>query len=296
MTVTDHPLAGLGYAAASSPRSFARIVDGVETDATATVADEVPIALVYNGRPHVVVMGTPLDLEDLAVGFTRTEGIVGDMAHIEGVDVIRASHGIELQIRIPHGDADRLEQRTRGMVSRTGCGLCGVESIADLLHVPPEVTHRLSIDAAALWRANAEMSRQQTLNADTNAVHAAGWATPDGAVRVVREDVGRHNALDKVLGALARGGLAAATGFVVVTSRASYEMVQKAATCGVELLAAVSRPTGLAIRFADAAGMTLVGLLRGSTANVYTARERIATDHDAPHSISRITPTADRED
>jgi len=139
------------------------------------------------------------------------------------------------------------------------------------------LSSRLTVQAGALWDAGAALSRQQTLNNATNTVHGAGWASADGELHVVREDVGRHNALDKVLGAMARLELTPADGFLVITSRASYEMVQKAATCGVELLAAISRPTGLAIRFAEAAEMTLVGLLRGRSANVYCHPERLMT-------------------
>jgi FdhD protein len=275
MAVTDHPLAGLGYTRASAERSFVRLTGGSSAESSAEVAEEVPIALVYNARPYVVVMGTPADLDDLAVGFSVTEGIVPDASHIERVDAVRANHGIELQIQISPADADRLGDRVRGLVSRTGCGLCGVETIGDALRIPAEVGRSLRVDRAALWRASAELSRRQSVNNATSAVHGAGWAASDGELRVAREDVGRHNALDKVLGALARGEISPATGFIVVTSRASYEMVQKAAACGVELVAAISRPTGLAIRFADAAGVTLVGLLRGESANVYTHPERI---------------------
>jgi formate dehydrogenase accessory protein FdhD len=143
------------------------------------------------------------------------------------------------------------------------------------MRVPVRVSDTLSVSADALWRASEQLAERQTLNNHTNAVHAAAWATRDGDLNVVREDVGRHNALDKVLGAVTRDGRMASAGFVIVTSRASYEMVQKTATCSVELIAAISRPTGLAIRFAEAAGVTLVGLLRGKTANVYSRRERI---------------------
>jgi FdhD protein len=275
MAVTDHPLAGLGYAPPSAMREMVRIDDGHPVGATAIVAEEVPVALVYNGRPYVVVMGTPSDLEDLAVGFSRTEGVVDDTSLIERVDVVRASHGIELQIQIPAVNASRLEERARGLVSRTGCGLCGVETIGDALRVPVLLPSRLRTGADALWDAGAALSHLQTLNNETSTVHAAGWASSDGELHVIREDVGRHNALDKVLGALARLEVNPADGFIVVTSRASYEMVQKAAICGVELLAAISRPTGLAIRFADAAEMTLVGLLRGRSANIYCHPERI---------------------
>jgi FdhD protein len=240
-----------------------------------TVAEEVPIALVYNARPHVVVMGTPCDLEDLAVGFSITEGVVNDARGVERVEVVRASHGIELQIQIGAGDAERLEGRTRAITARTGCGLCGIETIADAMRLPAKLPHTLDVGRDALFRAGAALPPRQALNLETNTVHAAAWTNAFGELGVVREDVGRHNALDKVLGALARTGVDARDGFVVVTSRASYEMVQKTAACGVELLAAVSRPTGLAIRVAVETGVTLVGLLRGGTANVYTGHNRI---------------------
>ncbi|MEO7085926.1 MAG: formate dehydrogenase accessory sulfurtransferase FdhD [Gemmatimonadaceae bacterium] len=275
MPIADKPLSGIGYAGAWARREFIRVAGGTASHESASIADEVPIALVYNGRPHVVMMGTPLDLEDLAFGFTRTEGIAEANGDIERVDVVRASHGIELQIQISARSALRLAERSRALVARTGCGLCGIETINDALRVPPQVAHDLSLPPSALWRASGELTHKQTLNADTNAVHAAAWASCDGAVAIAREDVGRHNALDKTLGALERSGVSPAAGFLVVTSRASYEMVQKAASAGVELLAAVSRPTGLAIRFAEAAGMTLVGLLRGTTANVYCGQERV---------------------
>jgi FdhD protein len=283
MAVAENPLVGLGYVRTSAARPFVRIAEGSVAADSAIVAEEVPIALVYNGRPYVVVMGTPADLEDLAVGFSRTEGLVDDTSHIEQVDVVRASHGIELQIQIPAADAERLVDRARALVSRTGCGLCGVETIGDALRVPVQVSSRLKIEAGALWAAGEALSRQQTLNNETNTVHAAGWASRDGELHVVREDVGRHNALDKVLGALTRSGTNAADGFIVVTSRASYEMVQKAAFCGVELVAAISRPTGLAIRFSEAAEMTLVGLLRGKSANVYCHPERITNTTTRTH-------------
>jgi FdhD protein len=275
MAVVEHVLIGLGYAPSSASRPLVKLSDTGVADGSATIAEEVPIALVYNGRSHAVVMGTPSDLEDLAVGFSCTEAIVDDASQIERMDIVRASHGIELQIQIPTAHADRLEDRARGLVARTGCGLCGVETINEALRVPVQVSHELTVSADALWRAGAELAAQQSLNNETSTVHAAAWATAAGVLVIVREDVGRHNALDKVLGALARSGTSGSDGFIVVTSRASYELVQKTATRGIELLAAISRPTGLAIRFAEAAGVTLVGLLRGRTANVYCGLERI---------------------
>ena len=274
-TVADHALMGLGYSEPSAEFPMARLTDDNTTETLATVAEEVPIALVYNGRPYVVVMGSPSDLDDLAVGFSLTEGVVASAGDVRRLDVVRASHGIELQMEIADEDAARLDERTRSMASRTGCGLCGIASIDDVLRMPARLPHTLDITRDAMWSALDSLSREQTLNNQTNTAHAAGWATSDGVLRVVREDVGRHNALDKVLGALARTNRRAADGFIIITSRASYEMVQKAALCGIELVAAISRPTGLAIRLAVASGVTLVGLLRGRTANVHSHPERI---------------------
>jgi FdhD protein len=270
-----HPLLGLGYADTQRIRPYIRLDGASAADGSAAVAEEVPVALVYNQRPHVVMMATPADFEDFAVGFTLSEEIVGAAGAIEDCQVVRYSQGVELQLTIPAAAADALLERGRQLVGRTGCGLCGVQTIADALRPTRSVSQSPSIEPSALWRAEAALADRQTLNQVTASVHAAAWATVDGRLQVVREDVGRHNALDKVLGALARQGLDASAGFLVMTSRASYELVQKATTAGIPLLAAVSRPTGLAIRLADASGLTLVALLRGSTANVYTHPERL---------------------
>jgi FdhD protein len=271
------PLETVGYTDPTAELPLRRIGGGASTDGFAVVAEEVPVALVYNGRPHVVVMATPSDLEDLAYGFSITEAIVAEPEQVERVEVVKASHGIELQIQIPARAAEALDTRARNLVVRTGCGLCGVESIKEALRVPVQVARSLVIGEEALWRAGEALSAGQKLNNETHTIHGAAWATADGTALFIREDVGRHNALDKVCGALARDGRMPSAGFLVITSRASYEMVQKAATSGIELLAAVSRPTGLAIRFAEASSLTLVGLLRGRTANVYTHAERITT-------------------
>jgi FdhD protein len=221
------------------------------------------------------MMCSPGDYEDLAYGFSLTEGIVAKATDIERVDVAKHSRGVELSITIPLEAVDRLAKRTRALAGRSGCGLCGVEAIDDAVRETRLVSTPLSITADALYRAGESLGEHQPVNRETHAVHAAAWAAPDGALAVTREDVGRHNALDKVLGALARSGTDASAGFLVVTSRASFELVQKAAAAGVGLLAAVSRPTGLAVRIADASNITLVGLLRGRTANVYSHPERI---------------------
>ena len=215
-------------------------------------------------------MCTPADLEDLAVGFTLSESIVKSARDIGDVRIEKHSRGIEVHVEIPDAAVDALRDRARGMVSRSGCGLCGVEMIDDALRAVPRVGATLTITREALYRAGRELEGAQAINRETRAVHGAAWATSEGAVVIAREDVGRHNALDKVIGALARLGREASTGFLVVTSRASYELVQKCAVSGVELLAAVSRPTALAVRMAEAAGITLVGLLRGNEATVYT--------------------------
>lgn len=276
-TSAGHALLGVGYAQPAASRPVVRLGErqgaGVEVD-HAEIAEEVPIALVYNGRSHAVMMGTPADLEDFAVGFTISEAIVG-ASRIGAVQVVRASHGIEVQVEIPVDDASRLATRGRAIAGRTGCGLCGVEAIEDALRVPAPVHAALRLPQNALWRAGEELAVRQELNARTRSAHAAAWADASGALHVVREDVGRHNAVDKVLGALARSGTAAQEGFLVVTSRASYELVQKAAVAGVPLLAAISRPTGLAIRLAESTGITLVGLLRGRSASVYAHAGRI---------------------
>ena len=266
----------VGYSKAVLEIDFVRFDEQATDRDQATVAAEVPVALVYNGRPHVVMMCTPQDLEDFATGFTVTEGIA-DAREIRRVDVVRYSRGIEVQLEIPADAAERLASRGRTMTGRTGCGLCGVEVIEEALRESRPVQSTATFARASLWRAGESLRVHQPLNNRTNAIHAAAWSTSDGEPRVVREDVGRHNAVDKVVGAMARAanGFAPSDGFLVVTSRASYELVQKSAAAGIPLLAAVSRPTALAVQLAQEAGITLVGLLRGHTANVYTHPARI---------------------
>ena len=269
------PLA-LGYSEPIVQHEFQRLAENATEEQEAPLAAEVPVALVYNGRPHVVMMCTPTDLEDFGVGFTVTE-MIADAASVKRVDVVKYARGIELQMEIPAADADRVTERGRAMVGRTGCGLCGVEVIDDALREPRPVRSSLVVSRDALWLAGESLGALQPLNRETSAIHAAGWASSDGTLRIVREDVGRHNAVDKVLGALARAGTNPSEGILVVTSRASYELVQKAAVANVPVLAAVSRPTALAVQLAEEAGITLVGLLRGRSANVYSHGARITT-------------------
>ena len=266
----------LGYLPPIVAASVSRL-DGTATAAQdASLATEVPVALVYNARPHVVMMCTPADLEDFAVGFSVTEGIVPSAGDVTRVAVVKYARGIEAQLEIPADAAERLAERGRTLAGRTGCGLCGVEVIDEAMREPFPVRTRTTVSRAALYRAGESLGASQPLNRDVNTIHAAAWADADGAVKVVREDVGRHNALDKVIGALLRTGADASRGILLVTSRASYELVQKAAAANVGILAAVSRPTALAVQLAEDAGITLVGLLRGASANVYSHPERIA--------------------
>ena len=271
-----HPLFGLGYASAHTTREYLQLDADARSPHQGEVAEEVPVALVYDRRPHVVMMATPADLEDFGIGFTLGEEIVPRIADILALRVEPYSQGVELHMEIPAAAAAALEQRGRQLVGQTGCGLCGVQTIGDALRPTRVASAQWPIDPQALWRAEATLAARQSLNHATGSVHAAAWASPEGELRVVREDVGRHNALDKVIGALARAGTDPSTGFLVMTSRASYELVQKASVAGVPVLATVSRPTGLAIRLAEAAGITLVSLLRGASANVYAHPERLA--------------------
>ena len=272
----EHPMFGLGYARPTVDRDYERLEGDAFAAGHAQIAEETPVALVYNGWPHVVMMCTPADIEDFALGFTLTEEIVRDSDEVGKIEAVRYSQGIEVAVEIPHDRAEALAGRGRALVGRTGCGLCGVTTIKEMLRLESTVP-ALSAPIApeALWRAAQELPAQQRYNEVTGAVHAAAWARPDGSIALVREDVGRHNALDKLIGAMRRGGLSTDNGFAFVTSRASYELVQKCAVAGVGVLAAISRPTGLAVRMAEASGIGLIALVRGRSANVYTHPERL---------------------
>lgn len=239
------------------------------------VAEEVPVAMVYNGVSHAVMLATPADLEDFAFGFSLTEGIASKAEDIYGVEVIPQPNGIELHIELAAEQFYRLKERRRSMTGRTGCGLCGSESLEQAMRIPDNVADAgLQVNSDALHRALLNIRGQQQLQKETGATHACAWAQPDGAVTLLREDVGRHNALDKLLGARVRSH-ANDAGFVVTTSRASYEMVQKTAAMGIPMLAAVSAPTGLAIRIARKCGLTLIGFAREAQHVIYSRPERI---------------------
>ena len=269
-------MTNLGGLPPAQSRGFTRIDGGAASQDSASVAEEVPVAFVYGGKPHVVMMCTPTDLEDLAIGFTLSEEVAKHSSEIVRLDVVRHARGIEVQMELPPEAQARVADRTRALAGRTGCGLCGIDAIDNAIRAPRQVVSTATFTSAAITRAGESLAAQQPVNNETRSVHAAAWASADGTLQIVREDVGRHNALDKVIGSLARSNTDPSTGFFIVTSRASYELVQKVAVTGSPLLAAVSRPTGLAIRFAEEAGLTLVGLLRGPSANIYSHPARIS--------------------
>jgi FdhD protein len=243
------------------------------------IAEETPVALVYNGEPHVVMMATPQDLEDFALGFSLSEGVVEAADELQTLEVFRhegeGSSSFEVRMRIPSQRHEALLQRRRNLNGRTGCGLCGAETIADAIRSPRHVGAGVPVSVAALRGALDQLRRRQPLNALTGATHAAAWASPDGSLDLVREDVGRHNALDKLIGALSRARRDTSRGFAVVTSRASYEMALKAAMAGIPLLAAISAPTAYAIRVAEEAGLTLIGFARGDHFVIYACPARV---------------------
>lgn len=239
------------------------------------IAEEVPVAMVYNGISHAVMLATPADLEDFALGFSLTEGIVAEPGEIFDCRALEGPGGIELHLEIASRRFVALKDRRRSLAGRTGCGLCGVDSLAALARPNRPLTPR-PLSQAAVARALADMPDRQTLRQQTGAVHAAAWADASGHIVAVREDIGRHNALDKLIGWHARQPQAD-DGFVLVSSRASYEMVQKTISAGIGALIAVSAPTALAVRLATDNGLLLAGLARGQRLVAYSRAGDIVT-------------------
>ncbi len=240
-----------------------------------TIPAETPVAMVYDGGAHAVMMATPADLEDFAVGFSLSEGIVPDTAAIARIEAVEQADGIELRMWLVPGRGVELAERRRRIAGPTGCGLCGVDSLAEALRPVARVGDGIRLSPDDVMRAMTELAPRQALNRETRAVHAAAFWRPGEGILLVREDVGRHNALDKLVGALARAGIDGATGLLLLTSRVSVEMVQKAAVAGIATLAAVSAPTALAVRTAEAAGMTLVAVARRDGFEIFTRPDRI---------------------
>lgn len=245
------------------------------------VAEEVPVALVYNGVSHVVMMATPANLEDFAIGFSLSEGILESTDELYGLDVRVAETGIVVDLQIAARRFAGLKERRRNLAGRTGCGLCGVDSLDQAIRpvAPVPATRRVSI--AAIRDALDALPRHQVLNGLTKSLHAAAWIDGDGRVELVREDVGRHNALDKLIGAMRLSDGVSADGFAIATSRCSYEMVQKAISAGIGVLVTISAPTALALRMAEAAGLCVVAMARADSLRVYTHADRIAGPEEA---------------
>lgn len=248
-----------------------RIVRGQRSDFDDQVIAEMPIAMLYNGVSHAVMMATPSDLEDFALGFSLSEGIVDSPEQCRFIEAVQSDLGLSLEMAIPQPKFDLLAQRQRHTSVASGCGLCGVESLQAAVRRAPQVQSYQRINMAAITHSVAALSERQCLNQQSGGVHAAGFVHANGIL--VREDVGRHNALDKVIGALAKQKVG--DGFLVLSSRASYELVHKAAMANIELVVAISAPTSMAIALAQSCGITLICFVRGEQMTIYTHEFRI---------------------
>jgi FdhD protein len=244
-------------------------------DAERSVAAEVPVNIVYGGVPFAVMMATPADIEDFVTGFSLTEGVIESLSDIRAIEIFDEPEGIRALVTL---SGEKLQQhlaRARSLAGRTGCGVCGVQDLAGLAVARPRAKSGGAIDAEAVGRALGEIESHQSLNMKTRAVHAAAWCDAGGGIELVREDVGRHNALDKLIGALARDQSDVRSGFLLLTSRCSFEMIEKAAVAGISIVVAISAPTALAIERARIHDMTLVAVARRDGAVTFTRPDRI---------------------
>lgn len=239
------------------------------------VPAEVPVAIIYNGTTQAVMMATPEALEDFGTGFSLTEGIISDISEIRESEIVEQDQGIELRLWLDAAAEARFQARRRAQVGPVGCGLCGIDSLHEAMRPLPSLSNDMHLTPRDAELAMKGLMQHQVLNDATRAAHAAGFYIPGKGVVLAREDVGRHNALDKVAGGMARAGLSARDGVLVITSRVSVDMVQKAAMIGAPVLMAASAPTALAIAEADAAGITLIAVLRGADFEIFTHPERL---------------------
>ena len=279
MTIAD-PLASHSTAlpASSREQDVLRLRAGVASAAVDHLAEEVPVALVYNGISHAVMMATPRDLEAFALGFSLTEAIIDSAAECYGIDVEVGEAGVAVHLEIASRAFMALKERRRSLTGRTGCGLCGVDSLDQVYRSLPQLTRPAPLARSAVVRALAGLKGEQPLNRLTGATHAAAWCGVDGQLLIVREDVGRHNALDKVIGAMALLKERDPGGFMLISSRVSVEMAQKTAMAGVAALVAVSAPTAAAIRLAQGCGMTVIAFARGEDFVCYAHPQGLLLD------------------
>jgi FdhD protein len=255
--------------------SVLRCRHGERTVSADVLAVEAPVALEYNGISHVVMLASPNDLEDFALGFSLTEGIIAQSSELYEVEVETREDGLLVHLQIASERFVALKERRRNMTGRTGCGLCGTEALDQVRRVLSPVMHREHFADHQLLAGMRAMQALQPLQQQSGATHAAAWMDAQGQVTLVREDVGRHNALDKLIGALVAGQTDLSTGALLITSRASYEMVQKAAIMNIGLVAAISAPTSFAVNLAESAGVTLIGFMRDHSYVIYTHPERL---------------------
>lgn len=255
------------------------LFDGkIASEGLRSVPEETPVALSYDRATYAVMMASPSDLEDFAVGFSLTEKIIESPRDISDLEIVALPNGVEVRMSLSAAPGSAFDERRRRFAGVAGCGLCGMESLDAATAAAPRIVSDLRVPAVAIFEAVGTIRAAQALNAQTRAAHAAGfWSPEEHAYLSVREDVGRHNALDKLIGALARMRSGHAEGILVLTSRVSIELVQKAAIGGLPILVAVSAPTAFALRAAEAAGMTIVGIARDDSFEVFTHSERIVS-------------------
>ena len=258
--------------------SVLRVRDGEQTIATDLIAVEVPVALEYNGISHVVMLASPANLENFALGFSLSEGIIQQASELYACEVEATAAGWLVHLEIAAERFMLLKERRRNLAGRTGCGLCGTESLEQVTRCTTVVSHRHHFTEAAILNGMHTMQNLQPMQKQSGATHAAAWMTAQGLIEFVREDVGRHNALDKLIGVMAEQKQDFTAGVLLITSRASYEMVQKAAIMNVGVIAAISAPTSFAVELAEQAGVTLMGFMRDQSYVVYTHADRVRRD------------------
>ena len=258
--------------------SVLRVRDGEQTIAMDVIAVEVPVALEYNGISHVVMLASPADLENFALGFSLSEGIIQQASELYACEVEATAAGWLVHLEIAAERFMLLKERRRNLAGRTGCGLCGTESLEQVTRCKTVVSHRHHFTEAAILNGMHAMQNLQPMQKQSGATHAAAWMTAQGLIECVREDVGRHNALDKLIGVMAEQKQDFTAGVLLITSRASYEMVQKAAIMNVGVIAAISAPTSFAVELAEQTEVTLMGFMRDQSYVVYTHADRVRRD------------------